>query len=85
MFAFAIWDAEERRLFAARDRFGIKPLYMRMVGTQLWLCSQVKPLVGVSGGLTRSVAAGQDSFLGSRARAVHAVRLRLKLCLLVTI
>ena len=27
MWAFAIWDREEKRMFLSRDRFGVKPLY----------------------------------------------------------
>jgi asparagine synthase (glutamine-hydrolysing) len=27
MFGFAIWDGRKKRLFCARDRFGIKPFY----------------------------------------------------------
>ena len=30
MFGFAIWDARQRRLLIARDRFGIKPMYLAM-------------------------------------------------------
>jgi asparagine synthase (glutamine-hydrolysing) len=31
-FAFAIWDGRERRLFCARDHFGVKPFYYARVG-----------------------------------------------------
>jgi asparagine synthase (glutamine-hydrolysing) len=36
-FAFVIWDERNQTLFAARDRFGIKPLYYTMHGDTLYL------------------------------------------------
>ncbi|MDZ8187163.1 MAG: asparagine synthase (glutamine-hydrolyzing) [Nostoc sp. ChiSLP02] len=43
-FAFVIWDERNQTLFAARDRFGIKPLYYTMHGDTLYLASEVKAL-----------------------------------------
>jgi asparagine synthase (glutamine-hydrolysing) len=44
MFAFAIWDARERRLFAARDRFGIKPFYYAHSDRTFAFASEIKAL-----------------------------------------
>ena len=43
-FAFAIWDARDGQLFAARDRFGIKPLYYTVHDGTFYLASEVKAL-----------------------------------------
>jgi asparagine synthase (glutamine-hydrolysing) len=45
MFAFAIWDGQHRRLFMARDPYGIKPLYYADDGRTLRFASQVKALI----------------------------------------
>lgn len=42
MFAFAIWDKTERKLFIARDRLGIKPLYYSLINGQLVFSSEVR-------------------------------------------
>lgn len=44
MFAFAIWDQQNRRLFAARDPLGIKPFYYADDGWTIRFASQVKAL-----------------------------------------
>src|SRR5437868_4797528 len=44
MFAVAIWDARERRLVLARDRFGIKPLYYRVAGGEISFASELDAL-----------------------------------------
>ena len=41
-FAFAIWDERDGQLFAARDRFGIKPLYYTVHEGTFHLASEVK-------------------------------------------
>ena len=42
MFAFAIWDVEKRALFIARDRLGIKPLYIYDNNDSIAFSSEIK-------------------------------------------
>jgi asparagine synthase (glutamine-hydrolysing) len=45
IFAFAVWDDEERRLFVARDRLGVKPLYYIERRGLFAFASEVRPLL----------------------------------------
>lgn len=44
MFAFAIWDEKEKKLFAARDRFGEKPFFYYFDNKQFVFASEMKAL-----------------------------------------
>jgi asparagine synthase (glutamine-hydrolysing) len=44
MFAFAIWDEEQKHLFAARDRFGVKPFYYYQDDENLIFASEIKAI-----------------------------------------
>lgn len=45
MFAFALWDEKNRRLFCARDPFGIKPLYYTVQQGRFYFASEPKALL----------------------------------------
>ncbi len=45
MYAFVIVDHRRRRAFAARDPFGIKPLYLRRRGRTVAFASEMRPLL----------------------------------------
>ena len=44
MFAFAIWDNQEKKLFAARDRFGVKPFCYSIKDQTFYFSSEIKAL-----------------------------------------
>ncbi|MCC9071694.1 asparagine synthase (glutamine-hydrolyzing) [Flavobacterium sp. F-65] len=44
MFAFAIWDNHKKKLFAARDRFGVKPFYYSFFNNSFYFSSEIKGL-----------------------------------------
>jgi asparagine synthase (glutamine-hydrolysing) len=50
MFAFAIWDRQQKELFIARDRMGVKPLYYYMDDSRLVFASELRSIL--ASGLT---------------------------------
>ena len=66
IFALLLWDARRGRLIAARDPFGVKPLYWWRQGSRLALASEVSALIAA--GLVRPAVDGTalDHYLACR-------------------
>ena len=66
IFAFALWDSGRRRLVAARDQFGVKPLYWWSDGRRVAVASEVGALIAA--GLVKPAVdrVALDHFLACR-------------------
>jgi asparagine synthase (glutamine-hydrolysing) len=63
MFAFAIWDAQRKRLFVARDPMGIKPLYYFQAERHFLFASELRTLLGTGLVPRKMDAAGLETYL----------------------
>lgn len=45
IFAFGIWESRKRRMFLARDRIGVKPLFYSLSGEGLLFASEIKTIL----------------------------------------
>ena len=54
MFSFAIWDSKKKKLFIARDRLGVKPLFYSVVKNNLLFSSEIKSILQFDG-VTREI------------------------------
>jgi len=63
MFAFAIWDQAKQTLFAARDRFGIKPFYYWTTAERLAFASEIKAFKALDSFRAQPDVAGLSDYL----------------------
>jgi asparagine synthase (glutamine-hydrolysing) len=72
-FALVLWDESRKRLFAARDRFGIKPLFYAWHDDALYLASEVKALfaAGVPARWDEESVYASMAFSGHQVRTLY--------------
>src|SRR3569833_64397 len=55
MFAFAIWDRQDKRLFCARDRMGVKPFYYHASESRFVFASRPRPLFDLAPDISKDI------------------------------
>lgn len=66
IFAFVIWDVKKRKLFIARDHFGVKPLYYYLEADRLVVASEIKAILQLKGISSRLDSQSLDDYLTFR-------------------
>ena len=66
MFAFAVWDRNQRRLLVARDHLGQKPLFWARDGARLYFASEIKAILAVAPRFRELDARALDDYLTLR-------------------
>jgi len=64
IFAFGLWDSKKKRLFLARDRIGVKPLYYSDNGPIFAFASEIKAILATSDNRPRLNLSGLREYLG---------------------
>lgn len=76
MFAFALWDTQQRRLYAARDHLGQKPFYYAVRGNTLMFASEIKALLAADPSLAEPDLASLDEYFKLRLIAAPRTMFR---------